>query len=410
MVRERRPDIVLLDIMMPGMDGFEVCRHMKADPALEHIPVILVTALGDPASRVRGLEAGADDFLTKPIDDVAMLARVRSLLRIKMVLDELHLRDYTNLQLGAINDGAFTADSGADAHILVVEDHANDAALIESVLSRENAVRCVNTAEAALNAPGDEPLDLIIVSLKLKGCDGLRLCSQLRSHDATRHVPIMMLVDPDHTERMVKGLDLGINDYLYKPIERNELIARARGQIRHKRYQDGLRHAYQRSVSLALTDSLTGLYNRRYLTCHLASLVGRLAVEGKPLALAMVDIDHFKEVNDTHGHAAGDDVLRDLAQLLKRFIRSSDLAARLGGEEFVVVMPDTGVGDAEAITRRLRRGVAESTGGKAPITVSIGVAELQGPNDTPERLLRRADDALYEAKRGGRNRVIAAAG
>lgn len=124
----------------------------------------------------------------------------------------------------------------------------------------------------------------------------------------------------------------------------------------------------------------------------------------------MVDIDHFKAVNDTHGHAAGDDVLRELARLLKRFIRSSDLAARLGGEEFVVVMPDTGVGGAEAITSRLRRGVAESTGVKTPITVSIGVAELQGPNDTPERLLRRADDALYEAKRGGRNRVIAAAG
>ncbi len=410
MVRERRPDIVLLDIMMPGMDGFEVCRQMKADPALEHIPVIMVTARGDPASRVRGLEAGADDFLTKPIDDIALLARVRSLLRMKMVLDELHLRDHTNLQLGAIDEGAFTADSGADARILVVEDCAADAALIESVLSRENAVRCVNTADAALNAPGDEPFDLIIVSLELDGCDGLRLCSQLRSHDATRHVPLLMLVDQDHTQRMVKGLDLGINDYLYKPIERNELIARARGQIRHKRYQDGLRHAYQRSVSLALTDSLTGLYNRRYLTCHLASLVGRLAAEGKPLALAMVDIDRFKAVNDTHGHAPGDDVLRELARLLKRFIRSSDLAARLGGEEFVVVMPDTGVGGAEAITSRLRRGVAESTGVKAPITVSIGVAELQGPNDTPERLLRRADDALYEAKRGGRNRVIAAAG
>ena len=124
----------------------------------------------------------------------------------------------------------------------------------------------------------------------------------------------------------------------------------------------------------------------------------------------MVDIDHFKAVNDTHGHAAGDDVLRELARLLKRFIHSSDLPARLGGEEFVVVMPDTGVGGAEAITSRLRRGIAESTGVKAPITVSIGVAELQGPNDTPEGLLRRADDALYEAKRGGRNRVIATAG
>jgi two-component system cell cycle response regulator len=410
MIGEVKPDIVLLDVMMPGLDGFAVCRRIKADPALAHIPVIMVTALSDPGSRVRGLEAGADDFLIKPINDIALFARLRSLLRQKMVLDELRLRDHTNLQLGAIDDTEFAADSGADGRILIVEDSAADAALIEQVLSRENAVSRVTDCDAALRATDAGHFELIVVSLDLDGCDGLRLCSQLRSHDATRHLSLLMLIDQDNTERMAKGLDLGVNDYLYKPIDRNELIARTRSQIRHKRYQDRLRRVHRRSISLAVTDSLTGLYNRRYLTAHLASTVDGLAAEGKPLALAMVDIDHFKAINDSHGHAAGDGVLRDIAELLKRSLRATDMVARLGGEEFVVVMPDTDVGMAEAVTRRLRRVIAEATAAKVPITVSIGVAAMLGPGDTPERLLKRADDALYEAKRGGRNRVIAAVG
>ncbi len=410
MIGEVKPDIVLLDVMMPGLDGFAVCRRIKADPALAHIPVIMVTALSDPGSRVRGLEAGADDFLIKPINDIALFARLRSLLRQKMVLDELRLRDHTNLQLGAIDDTEFAADSGTDGRILIVEDSAADAALIEQVLSRENVVSRVTDCDAALRATDAGHFELIVVSLDLDGCDGLRLCSQLRSHDATRHLSLLMLIDQDNTERMAKGLDLGVNDYLYKPIDRNELIARTRSQIRHKRYQDRLRRVHRRSISLAVTDSLTGLYNRRYLAAHLASTVDSLAAEGKPLALAMVDIDHFKAINDSHGHAAGDGVLRDIAELLKRSLRATDMVARLGGEEFVVVMPDTDVGMAEAVTRRLRRVIAEATAAKVPITVSIGVAAMQGPGDTPERLLKRADDALYEAKRGGRNRVIAAVG
>ncbi len=283
-------------------------------------------------------------------------------------------------------------------------------ALIEQVLSRENVASRVADCDAALRATDAGHFELIVVSLDLDGCDGLRLCSQLRSHDATRHLSLLMLIDQDNTERMAKGLDLGVNDYLYKPIDRNELIARTRSQIRHKRYQDRLRRVHRRSISLAVTDSLTGLYNRRYLAAHLASTVDSLAAEGKPFALAMVDIDHFKAINDSHGHAAGDGVLRDIAELLKRSLRATDMVARLGGEEFVVVMPDTGVGMAEAVTRRLRRVIAEATAAKVPITVSIGVAAMQGPGDTPERLLKRADDALYEAKRGGRNRVIAAVG
>jgi two-component system cell cycle response regulator len=410
-----KPDIMLLDVMMPEMDGFEVCRRVKADPELMHIPVIMVTALSDPSDRVRGLEAGADDFLTKPINDDALFARIRSSLRLKMALDELRLRDHTSLQLGVIEAGEFDIESGAGGRVLVVEDDDGDADLIATELSRENTLVSVSTADEALAEAEDGPFDLVIVSIELRGSDGLRLCSQLRSRDETRHVPLLMLIEQNDANKLAKGLDLGVNDYLYKPIDRNELIARVRGQIRHNRYQERLRSTYHRSVSLAVTDSLTGLFNRLYLTSHLESLREHAIAEGKPLAVAMIDIDHFKAVNDAHGHDVGDAVLCELAQRLKSFVRASDLPARLGGEEFVVVMPDTDLSLAEVITTRLRKKVADSPfsiphgKGDLSITVSIGVASLLGAEDTPEKLLKRADVALYEAKRGGRNRVIALA-
>ena len=413
-MREEKPDIVLLDIMMPGMDGFEVCRQMKADPSLVHIPVIVITALSEARDRVRGLEAGADDFLTKPINENALFARLRSLLRIKLSLDELRLRDQTSQQLGLTEAGDAAANE-SKARILLIEDLPGDAKLVREVLSREHEVVHLTDTETALRTASIEPFDLIIISVELKDSDGLRLCSQLRSRDVTRNLPLLVLIAENATTKLAKALDLGVSDYLYKPIDSNELIARTRNQVRHKRYQDILRTTYHRSISLAVTDTLTGLYNRLYLTSHLGSLLERVVEEDKPLAIAMIDVDHFKDVNDRHGHAVGDEVLREIAHRLDQFSRATDLVARLGGEEFVIVMPETTVEAAQLVTARLRREVASAPFGTTPVegglavTVSIGVAGMLGDDDTPESLLKRADDALYAAKRGGRNRVIATA-
>ena len=413
-MREEKPDIVLLDIMMPGMDGFEVCRQMKADPSLVHIPVIVITALSEARDRVRGLEAGADDFLTKPINENALFARLRSLLRIKLSLDELRLRDQTSQQLGLTEAGDAAANE-SKARILLIEDLPGDAKLVREVLSREHEVVHLTDTETALRTASIEPFDLIIISVELKDSDGLRLCSQLRSRDVTRNLPLLVLIAENATTKLAKALDLGVSDYLYKPIDSNELIARTRNQVRHKRYQDILRTTYHRSISLAVTDTLTGLYNRLYLTSHLGSLLERVVEEDKPLSIAMIDVDHFKDVNDRHGHAVGDEVLREIAHRLDQFSRATDLVARLGGEEFVIVMPETTVEAAQLVTARLRREVASAPFGTTPVagglavTVSIGVAGMLGDDDTPESLLKRADDALYAAKRGGRNRVIATA-
>lgn len=413
--RDIQPDIILLDVMMPGMDGYEVCKRLKDDPTVSHIPVVMVTALDAAADRIRGLEAGADDFLTKPINDVALFARVRSLLRMKLALDELRLRDNISLQLGASDASDGGAGSEAGGRILVVENEPIDRMMIERILAEDNRVTCVESSEEAL-AVISEPFDLVIVSVDLGEDDGLRVCSQLRSRHETRHVALLMLIDESDEEHLTKGLDLGVNDYLYKPIDKNELIARARNQIRLHNYQERLRGTYHRTVSMAITDSLTGLYNRHYLDSHLAACLERSKANGRPLAVAVIDIDFFKAVNDAHGHAAGDQVLREIAERLGNAIRASDLAARLGGEEFVLVMTDTDMDTARAIAARLCRDIeaapfaASVVDGGVTVTASIGVAVTDQRDHAPDDLIKRADEALYQAKNNGRNQVIAAVG
>lgn len=405
-----KPDIVLLDVMMPGMDGFQVCRRLKDDPETRHIPVVLVTALDGRADRISGLEAGADEFLTKPIDDVMLFARVRSLTRLKMVIDELRDREASGRRMGVIA-GAASRLGGAGGRVLIVDDHERQAQRIASELSIEHRPVVESDAEKALmTARG--PVDLVIVNATARSFDGLRFTAQLRSDELTRHLPVLAIVDYDERSRLVKALEIGVNDILAKPIDPQELSARARTQIRRKRYTDYLRDNLDHSLELAVTDQLTGLHNRRYMTGQLDALVKRAALGGDPVSCLLIDIDHFKKINDGYGHDVGDEVLREFAVRLASNVRAIDLPCRYGGEEFVVVMPGTRLEDAQRIAERIRLHVAGSPfrvmGGSEllTVTISIGVAATSGPDDKPEALLKRADEGVYEAKATGRNRVI----
>ena len=414
-IKESQPDIVLLDVMMPGMDGFEVCQRIKSDSAMMHIPVIMITALSAAADRVRGLEAGADDFLTKPVNDTAMFARVRSLVRLKMLTDEWRLREQTSGQLGVLREEKPLYEVNArHAQVLVLDDNEVDGAKVRATLEDdEDTVEDVITVDAANRLLRENRYDLVIVNLRLRDQDALRFCSQMRAQEATRHTPILVVAEEDDTDRLAKGLDLGINDYLIKPIDRQELLARTRTQIRRQRFQERLRDNYERSLAMALTDSLTGLYNRRYLTTHMAALIDRLGDSGKPLAVLMFDIDYFKQINDTHGHGVGDDVLVELSRRVVHNVRSVDTVARLGGEEFLVLMPDTEEGLASTVAERLRASVAKEPfrargldNEGLEITISVGVAMFDAERDTVESVIKKADDALYEAKRSGRNKTV----
>ena len=414
-VEECDPDIILLDVMMPGMDGFEVARRIKGNPKTAHVPVVMVTALDQPSDRVAGLDAGADDFLTKPVDDSALFARVRSLVRLKLMTDELRMRESTGQSMGLIDPAQTLIDNNPTGRILIIEDRPESVAWFTTALSPANEVSSADSFEEALVLVRGGDYDLIVVSLGLRGFDGLRLCSQLRSLPEGRNVPILVLVSDGDRRKLTQALEMGVNDYLTRPVDKNELTARVRTQLRKKRYQDRLRHNVQLSLEMAITDQLTGLHNRRYMARHLDSLISNAQRSNKALAFLIMDIDHFKSVNDTHGHDIGDEVLREFANRISANIRGIDLACRYGGEEFVVVMPDTDVDFAYTIAERLRKSV-ETTPieiSRMPnalkVTISIGIAASLGGDDNADKLLHRADQALYRAKREGRNRVIKAA-
>ncbi|RME65560.1 MAG: PleD family two-component system response regulator [Alphaproteobacteria bacterium] len=411
LVGREMPDIVLLDVMMPGMDGFEVCRRIKANPATAHIPVVMVTALDQASDKVAGLEAGADDFLTKPVDDLALYARVRSLARLKVMMDELRNRELTGTLLGVTKRAAVERDDVANASILLIHQKDAEAQAMTRTLSEFGKVTLDAGDGDCADIVRQRPYDLLIVRLTLGDNDGLRVASKLRSYRETRQVPILVIAEEGDTESAVKALDFGVNDYLMRPIDENELRARTRTQIRRKRYADRLRESFHLSIKLATSDAVTGVYNRHYLTSHLATMLHKAMEHQKPFALLMLDIDHFKQINDHYGHVAGDEILRQFAERISLGVRGVDMVARYGGEEFVVLMPETTQDTALRIAERLRTAIADTPFTcteeecDVALTTSIGIAAYQPGDTSGDAILERADDALYAAKRQGRNRI-----
>ncbi|HZZ35652.1 MAG TPA: diguanylate cyclase, partial [Caulobacteraceae bacterium] len=336
-----------------------------------------------------------------------------SLTRLKAVIDELRIREASGRRMGVIA-GAASRLGGSGGRILIVDDNERQAQRISAELAIEHRpVIETDVWKAQMTARG--PVDLVIVNTGAKAFDGLRFAAQLRSDEATRSLPILAVADIDERPRVVKALEIGVNDILSRPIDPGEMAARVRTQIRRKRYTDYLRSNLDHSLELAVTDQLTGLHNRRYMTGQLDALMRRACAGGEPVSLLMIDIDHFKRVNDSFGHDVGDEVLSEFAIRLASNVRAIDLPVRHGGEEFVVVMPDTEMEDARRIAERIRLHVAG-----APfrvmrgeellsVTISIGVASSAGADDGPAALLKRADEAMYEAKASGRNRVVARA-
>ena len=405
---KEKPDIVLLDIMMPGIDGLEVCRRIKQNPATQHVPVIIVTALDQPEDRVAGLEAGADDFLTKPVNDVALFCRLKSLVRLKMLTDELALRSSGSLNL--VTGRNYDVVQDEPWRVMVVDNNANLAERISACLSDEHELVAAHDPQQALFQVAEGNFELVVINLDLDGHDGLRLCSQLRSLERTRQIPILILTDPEDNQRLLRALDMGVNDYLVKPMDRLELLARMRTQIRRCRYAQMLRDHVSQSMELAVTDPLTGFFNRRFLEAHVRPQVLRSLESERPVSFLVLDVDHFKSVNDNFGHDVGDRVLKEVAERIRRCVRGADYPCRIGGEEFVIALPDSDIALAAKVGERIRRMVSakpvQAGNHAVSVTISIGVAACEFDDGDITPALKRADIALYRAKSEGRNRVI----
>ncbi|MCA3415247.1 MAG: PleD family two-component system response regulator [Roseomonas sp.] len=403
------PDIILLDVLMPVMDGFEACRRLKAQPATAHIPVVMVTSLNDQSERVRGLDAGADDFLVKPVDQATLFARLRALLRVKQVLDAWRLRAETVRDLGFEPPSAPPEDFEG-AKVLLLSDNAAEAAALSAALAADGMTLEQSQDEKAVWARLQDPkahYDLVLTSLPMPEGDPLRLASRLRAEAETRDLPLMLIADDAQRDLVLRAFELGASDHVLRPINEEELRARVRNQVRRRRYQLRLRAEFDRSLELAVTDGLTGLRNRRYVFRHLESLLRA----GTACGVLMIDVDRFKPLNDYYGHAAGDAALREVAARLREHVRASDIVARYGGEEFLVVMSGAGAEETAVIAERLRAAIADRPidlgQAKLPVTVSIGSALAANMTDA-EALIAAADVAMYRAKSLGRNRVEAA--
>jgi two-component system, cell cycle response regulator len=405
-------DLILLDIMMPGMDGFEVCTRLKADPSTAHIPVVIVTALDQPADRIRGLEAGADDFLTKPANDLQLMSRVKSLVRLKTLTDELRLRAETTRSIGIdelLSGRAVVTHERA--RLLLIDERPVSIERLQKTLRNECDLEVATDPQAGFFQAVEKNYDCVLLATGFSNFDPLRICEQMRSLDRTRFLPILLVAEQGEDDRIARALELGVNDYVIRPVDPQELIARIRTQVRRKRFNDALRQSVVQTIEMAVTDGLTGLHNRRYLETHLGIMFDRAVSRGKPLSYMITDIDRFKSINDTFGHDGGDAVLREFANLLRRQVRGADLVCRYGGEEFVVVMPDTDPEVAARVAERVRAAVAERafdlpSGRVVPVTVSVGISSLEGGTDTIVALAKRADTALYDAKNSGRNKVV----
>ena len=415
-LRKESIDVVLLDVKMPGMDGYDVCKAIKSDPQFAHIPVVMVTATNTIEEKIRGLDAGADDFLSKNIAGCVLVARIQNLVRVKIMLDELRLRDTVFRDLGVQPSPTCDKLLGTAGCKVLFSPGCGIGPSAQSYLGMNIPVAlefCKTMPDFFRRLDTDAPDGVVIAHKLPDGCDGLRVVSQIRATLNTRQSSIMLIVEKHTLDIGSKALEIGANDYIQAPFDAAELLARLRVHLKRKKYSDILRMDTADKLRMALRDALTGVYNRSYAIQHLEQTLRQSRASDKPFTVMMLDLDKFKRINDTYGHPAGDAVLIEFTQRLQNNLRSMDMVSRLGGEEFLVVLPEMSAADADVTAERLRAATCRMpvrlpSGKEITMTVSIGALHCTPGCGTTESILSSADAVLYQAKETGRNKVIAA--
>ena len=407
------PDLILLDIMMPGMNGYEVTRILKENPNTKDIPIILVTSLDDPDEKAKGMSAGADEYLTKPVNRTELLTRIKSMVRLKQYQEQLTIRNVSELPFSGKSkfEKLMEEDLGLK-RVLLVDDNDKDILLIEQFLKNEPyELSFVKTGEEAISIVLNQKIDLILLDLILPGIDGFKVFQRIKALEHTKDIQVVIITCMNDLESKLKGIELGVDDFLVKPINQREIVARVKVLLRKKSYIDKLHSHYDMAMNAAISDGLTGLYNHTYFKHFLDLEVKKSLRQNYPLALMMLDIDDFKKYNDRLGHITGDVILREIAYVIKENTREIDFPSRYGGEEFAVVLPYADKDVAINVSKRIMDALSthhylnETISSVGKVTLSIGIARCPEDSINAEDLIQKADTMLYHAKKQGKNRI-----
>jgi two-component system, cell cycle response regulator len=400
-------DLLILDVIMPEMNGHELTRHLRGHARTSNTPILLLTSLDSTDDRVKGLVAGADDFFTKTAPDAEMLARVRSFISLGKMRAHLQAQHEAMTRVMREPEAPTPPQARVEIiHHMPVIGERLARALRSSPLGGEFQL----TQRASSQRMTTSDADLLVVSypVALEGEQPL-----LRRLGFDEEAPAILVVDEaESTSRRVNAFDAGADDYLTLQTPMAELVARMSSALRRQRRQSQLRTSRDRAMLVAVTDPLTGLYNRAYFHEALGVEFRRAQRYKHPMSLVILDLDHFKQVNDTLGHSSGDEALREVSARLRQTARSTDVVARHGGEEFAMILPETDFEQGLIAAERFRAAVDGLVihgprGGSRPITISCGVGCFPTHASNITDLLELTDAALYSAKRQGRNRVCA---
>ncbi|HRD66635.1 MAG TPA: diguanylate cyclase [Candidatus Competibacter sp.] len=427
------PDILLLDADISVIDSDQVIKKIKNTNIISSIPIILIIAINDSKLRKKALEAGVEEMLNKPVNEIELLTRIQSMLRLKRYQDVLSIRQKSEVkfcedqgikQIRMIEDDKDSTNAlskmvrfkesktSRPIRLLLVEDDPKHIKLMGAYLREpEYCLSVASSGEEGLAMANQSSFDLIILDVMLSDIDGFEICRKLKAGEITRHIPVVFTTSLSDVDSRVNGVEAGGDGYLVKPIEHRELWAKIQMLVKKKQQWDDIRSIYESTVRSAIGDVLTGLYNYAYFKHFLDFEIKRSFRQDYKIALMMIDIDNFKNYNDTLGHLAGDLILRELGRIIRIYIRAVDLAARYGGEEFAVILPCTKVEhDSKMVAERIQSAVMDI---KLPmlqenipyLTVSIGIAYCPFDATNADDLIEKADMMLYHAKKTGKNRI-----
>lgn len=419
-VRSEMPDLVITALTLPDGTAADFCQALQRIPALQHIPVIGIGCQSKDAERIETLKSGVHDILAQPIDETLLLGRVRSLIRDYNTIAEWRMREDTCRALGLAEPSKGFDGQG---HCALVG--ADPTQLRDYAKRLRPKLRCKLTltpSDKLMSLSSDDTLpDIFVLVLRedvSSAMGDLRLISALRASATTRHTGIIALQTSPNSTLAASALDLGADDIMIDGFDGPELALRIKAVMRRKRMGEQLRNSVRTGLQAAVFDPLTGLYNRRYAMPHLARITEHARDTGRTFAVMAADLDHFKRVNDAYGHASGDAVLVEVAQRMRQTLRGTDMVARIGGEEFLVILPGASLPQAQDAALRLCQNISSKPfvvpGSRVPIDVTISIGMAIGGNseasptdveDAGLSVLDHADRALYAAKGRGRNQV-----